>query len=74
MLFWHRENEAQGLKTGNSRVVALPCNSVYLQHYNAVIVKDSVPNEMLLLKKNIVVAGFTKLHNESIIICFLKER
>jgi hypothetical protein len=74
MLFWHRPTKAQGLKTGNSCVAALSCTSVFLQRYSTVIVKNNVPNETLVLKKHVGVGGFTKLHNEGIVICILRGR
>jgi hypothetical protein len=72
MFFWHRQTKAHGLLTGNSRVAALSCNSVVFQHYNTVIVEDSVPIETLIVKKHVLVEGFTKLHNEGnvLIVCY----
>jgi hypothetical protein len=74
MLFCHSQTKAQGLKTGNGRIAALSCSSIFLHHYNTVIVKNNVLNETLVLKKHVGVGAFTKLCYEGIVICILKGR
>jgi hypothetical protein len=62
------------LNTGISCVAALVCDSVFLQHFNTDTVNNNVPNEILVLKKQVVVGGFIKLLNEGVVICVLKGR
>jgi hypothetical protein len=62
------------LKTGNSRESELSCKAILLHNLNTVIVNDRVPNETLVLKKHVVVRGFTKIRDECIVICFLEKK